>query len=273
MHIVAAIQMNSSADVEVNLNKAEGLIKQAAAQRAKLVVLPENFAFMGADANAQLAIAESFGDGPLQTFLSEQAKKHKVWLVGGTIPIKAEEPARVYSSSLLFNEQGELVARYNKLHLFDVTLVESNESYRESDYICPGDSVCVVDTPVGKVGMAVCYDLRFPELFRKMHEQNVEVIVLPSAFTETTGRAHWQILLRARAVENLSYIVAPDQAGTHASGRRTWGHSMILDPWGNVQRCLTSGVGVAFGEVDPYRQKSLRDSFPSIEHRRIKCEL
>ena len=230
MSVVAAVQMASGPNVKANLEEAEKLIKTAVQQDAELVVLPENFAIMGLSEMDKVAIAETAGEGPIQQFLSQQANKYGIWIVGGTIPLESGVAGKVYSTSLLYNDSGEMVARYDKLHLFDVLLEDSNESYNESETIESGDDIVVVDTPFGKLGMAVCYDLRFPELFRAMADVGMEMCVLPSAFTSLTGRAHWESLLRARAIENLCYMVAPDQGGYHKNGRETYGDSMIVDP-------------------------------------------
>ena len=211
MSKVAAIQMASGPNVKANLAEAEKLIKIAVQQEAELVVLPENFAIMGTAETDKLKVAEKFGSGLLQDYLKEQAVKHKIWLVGGTIPLLSNEAGKVYAACLLFNPQGEMVARYNKIHLFDVTIEANDESYTESETIMAGDEVVVVDTPFGRLGLAVCYDLRFPELFRAMVDQGMEICTLPSAFTSLTGRAHWESLLRARAIENLAFMIASDQ--------------------------------------------------------------
>ena len=269
MSVVAAVQMASGPNVTANLEEAEKLIKTAVQQDAELVVLPENFAIMGLTEVDKVAIAEAAGDGPIQQFLSQQADKHDIWIVGGTIPIESSVTGKVFSSSLLYDSSGEMVARYDKIHLFDVVLEDSNESYNESETIEPGDDVVVVDTPFGKLGMAVCYDLRFPELFRAMADLGMEVCVLPSAFTNLTGRAHWESLLRARAIENLCYLVAPDQGGYHKSGRETYGDSMIIDPWGVVLNRLPHGTGVVVSEIDLERLRTTRQNFPALRHKRL----
>ena len=273
MSVVAAIQMASGPNVKANLEEAEKLIKTAVQQDAKFVVLPENFAIMGLTEVDKVAIAETAGDGPIQQFLSQQAKRHNIWIVGGTIPIESGVPGKVYSASLLYNDSGEMIARYDKIHLFDVVLEDSNESYNESETIESGDDVVVVDTPFGKLGMAVCYDLRFPELFRAMADVGMEVCVLPSAFTNLTGRAHWESLLRARAIENLCYMIAPDQGGYHKSGRETYGDSMIIDPWGVVLNRLPHGTGVVVSDVDLEKLRRTRKNFPALQHRRLDCRI
>ncbi len=273
MSVVAAVQMASGPNVKANLEEAEKLIKTAVQQDAELVVLPENFAIMGLSEMDKVAIAETAGEGLIQQFLSQQASKHGVWIVGGTIPLESGVTGKVYSASLLYNDSGEVVARYDKIHLFDVVLEDSNESYNESETIESGDDIVVVDTPFGKLGMAVCYDLRFPELFRAMADVGMEICVLPSAFTSLTGRAHWESLLRARAIENLCYMVAPDQGGYHKSGRETYGDSMIVDPWGVVLNRLPHGTGVVVSEIDLEKLRKTRKNFPALQHKRLDCKI
>jgi nitrilase len=265
--------MASGPNVKANLEEAEKLIKTAVQQDAELVVLPENFAIMGLSEMDKVAIAETAGEGPIQQFLSQQANKYGIWIVGGTIPLESGVAGKVYSASLLYNDSGEVVARYDKLHLFDVVLEDSNESYNESETIESGDDIVVVDTPFGKLGMSVCYDLRFPELFRAMADVGMEVCVLPSAFTSLTGRAHWESLLRARAIENLCYMVAPDQGGYHKNGRETYGDSMIVDPWGVVLNRLPHGTGVVVSEIDLEKLRKTRKNFPALQHRRLDCKI
>lgn len=260
---VAAIQMASGPNVEGNLGEARRLIANAAKQGAKLVVLPEFFAIMGLAEQDKLEVREQPGRGPIQAFMSEIARQHKIWLVGGSIPLAASAPDKVRNTCLVYNELGEQVARYDKIHLFSLSL--GNESYDEAATIEPGDQVVVVDSPFGRIGLAVCYDLRFPELFRAM--KDVDIIVLPAAFTETTGKMHWELLVRARAVENLSYVIASAQGGYHVNGRETHGHSMIVDPWGRVLDVLPRGSGVVIASVNPSYQASLRGSLPALKHR------
>jgi predicted amidohydrolase len=267
--VVAAVQMASGPNVKANLEEAERLIKTAVQQDAELVVLPENFAIMGLTEADKVAIAETPGDGQIQQFLSQQAQKRGIWIVGGTVPIESGVTGKVFSASLLYNDSGEMVARYDKLHLFDVVLEDINESYNESETIEPGDEVVVVDTPFGKLGMAVCYDLRFPELFRTMADLGMEICVLPSAFTNLTGRAHWESLLRARAIENLCYMIAPDQGGYHKNGRETYGDSMIVDPWGVVLNRLPHGTGVVVSSIDLEKLRKTRQTFPALRHKRL----
>ena len=273
MSVVAAVQMASGPNVKANLEEAEKLIKTAVQQEAKLVVLPENFAIMGLSEVDKVAIAETAGEGPIQQFLSQQASKHGIWIVGGTVPIESSVTGKVYSASLLYNDSGDIVARYDKIHLFDVMLEDSNESYNESETIESGNDVVVVDTPFGKLGMAICYDLRFPELFRAMADVGMEICVLPSAFTSLTGRAHWESLLRARAIENLCYMIAPDQGGYHKNGRETYGDSMIIDPWGVVLNRLPHGTGVVVSDLDLEKLRKTRKNFPALQHKRLDCRI
>jgi len=260
---VAAIQMASGPNVMGNLNEARRLIAEAAEQGARLVVLPEFFAIMGMSEQDKIDAREQPGQGTIQSFLSETARRHNIWLVGGSIPLAASAPGKVLNSCLVFDEQGEQVARYDKIHLFSLEL--GNEHYDEARTIEPGNQVVVLDSPFGRIGLAVCYDLRFPELFRAM--KNVDIIVLPSAFTETTGKMHWEVLVRARAVENLAYVIAAAQGGYHVSGRETHGNSMIVGPWGRVLDRLPRGSGVVIAEVNPSYQASLRASLPALTHR------
>ncbi|MEO8331561.1 MAG: carbon-nitrogen hydrolase family protein [Gallionella sp.] len=266
---VAAVQMASGPNVTGNLSEARRLIAKAVEQGARLVVLPEFFAIMGMGEKDKIAVREQPGQGPIQAFLSETARKHKIWLVGGSIPLVAKSPDKVLSSCLVFDEHGEQVARYDKIHLFGLEL--GNESYDEARTIEPGNQVVVVDSPFGRIGLAICYDLRFPELFRSM--KNVDIIVLPSAFTETTGKMHWEVLVRARAIENLSYVIAAAQGGYHVNGRETHGNTMIVDPWGRVLDRLPRGSGVVIADVNPTYQASLRKSLPALTHRVLySCE-
>jgi len=269
---VAAIQMASGPNVKANLAEAEKLIKIAVQQQAELVVLPENFAIMGTSETDKVKIAETFGSGLLQDYLRDQAINNNIWLVGGTIPILSKESGKVFAACLLYNPQGEVVARYDKIHLFDVTIEATNESYTESETITPGDRIVVVDTPFGRLGLAVCYDLRFPELFRAMVEQNMEICALPSAFTSLTGKVHWESLLRARSIENLSFIIAADQGGYHVGGRETHGDSMIIDPWGLVLNRLPHGTGVVVSNIDIEKLEHTRKMFPALKHKRFSCK-
>jgi len=218
---LAAIQMVSTRTVRKNLQAAQQLITKAVNEAAELVVLPENFALMGQTEKDKLDCAEVEGDGPIQEFLSTQARESSVWVVGGTVPLKSRLKSKIVAACLVYNDKGQQVARYDKIHLFDVMVPGSSESYRESDTIEKGTLPVVLDSPVGRLGLAICYDIRFPELFREMLDGGLDVIALPAAFTAKTGKAHWEILLRARAIENQCYLVAANQGGRHANGRRT----------------------------------------------------
>jgi nitrilase len=266
---VAAIQMATSPNVSANLLEAERLISEAADAGAGLVVLPENFAFMGEQDQEMLTLCEDPNDGPLQSFLSQMAKRYGVWLVGGTIPLRASKGGKVRAACLVFDDQGVQVARYDKIHLFDVHLVETDERYVESNTIEPGSETVVVDTPFGRLGVAVCYDLRFPEIFRQLLEKGAEIFVVPSAFTAITGKAHWETLVRSRAIENLAFVVAAAQGGYHINGRETHGHSMIVDPWGMVLAQVPRGTGHVCVDLDTDYQKTIRRTFPTIDHRRL----
>jgi len=217
-------------------------------------------------------VREADGEGPIQDFLSQTAKKHAVWIVSGTVPLEANADNKVRAACLIYDDKGERVARYDKIHLFDVSVPETNEEYRESDSIEEGDQPLVIDTPFGRVGIAVCYDLRFPEHFRKLQEQGVDIVIVPSAFTAETGAAHWEVLLRARAIENLCYIIAPNQGGFHLNGRKTFGHSMVVDPWGVILDCYKTGAGFVSAEIDLQQLAKVRASFPVLDHRHFFCK-
>ena len=270
--VAAVIQMTTSPDVEANLAAARGLLERAHAQGAGLAALPENFAIMGRKEADKVAVAEIAGEGPIQAFLGHTARELGMWIVGGTIPLRDEaEQGRVAAASLVFDERGRNVARYDKIHLFDVDIPGREERYRESATVVPGVQPMVTTTPLGRLGMAVCYDVRFPELFRVLQAQGAEVFSLPSAFTAPTGRAHWELLVRARAVENLCYVLAPAQSGTHENGRETYGDSMIVDPWGHVvARVAEAGPGLAVAEIDRTLQHELRGRFPALAHRKFQ---
>jgi len=268
---IAAIQMASGPNVNANLIEVGRLISLAANDGAKLVVLPENFAIMGMKEQDKVKIREPQNQGPIQNFLAEQAKKHKIWLVGGTIPLEAEDSSKVRAACLVYSDKGEMVARYDKTHLFDVHIYQSSERYNESETIEPGDKVVVIDTPFGKLGLAICYDLRFPELFRSMADKGAELIALPSAFTAVTGKAHWEVLIRARAIENLSYIIAAAQGGYHLNGRESYGDSMIVDHWGQILDRLSSGSGYVIAQYDREQIRKVRKNFPVLEHRKMTC--
>jgi nitrilase len=260
---VAALQMVSTPSVAENLAAAGDLIAAAASQGAQLVALPEYFCVMGLNERDKVGLREPYGDGPIQAFLAETAKRHGVWIVGGTVPLECADPGRVRNSSLVFDAAGKCVARYDKIHLFGLDLGE--ERFREANTIEAGDTPVAVDTPAGRLALSVCYDLRFPELYRAMAP--MDLIAVPSAFTATTGRAHWETLLRARAIENLAWVIAPAQGGTHPSGRRTHGHSMIVNPWGEVVAERPEGAGVVIADVDPIYTQRMRASLPALTHR------
>ena len=259
---IAAIQMCSSHIVDDNLKLAENLISEAAKNNANIVVLPEMFAIMGALPKDKVLVKETFGDGKIQNFLSEQGKINNIWIVGGTIPIECNDINKVRAASLVFNNKGNCVARYDKIHLFDVTISE-NEKYKESETTEPGTEIVVVDTPFGKLGLGICFDVRFPELFRCLSEKGAEIIALPSAFTISTGQAHWELLARSRAVENFCYVVGACQGGTHSNGRKTYGNSIIVEPWGNIA-AKKEGVesGVIYSAIDLNKIDEARKSIP-----------
>jgi len=268
---IASIQMTSTGDIEQNLKMVADFIQQAAVQGAHLVVLPEMFALMGMNPTEKCKYRETEGHGPIQDFLSKAAKQNQLWIVGGTLPIAAsQESLRSRAACLVYNDKGEQVARYDKVHLFDANLRASQEAYLESSTTEPGDQVVVVKTPFGRLGLAVCYDVRFPELFRFMHEQEVEMIAIPTAFTYTTGTAHWDVLVRARAIENMAYVIASCQTGAHPNGRRTFGHSMIVNPWGEVIASLATDPGVIIAEINLDHMRQLREDFPVLAHRKWK---
>jgi nitrilase len=270
---VAAIQMTSCADVARNLASANVLLREARTKGARIAALPENFAYMGLSEADKIAIAEPPGDGPIQSFLAATAAELGLWIVAGTVPIRLPEEPRVAAACLVFDDRGRAVARYDKIHLFDVSLPGVDERYQESATIEPGESVVVTDSPFGRLGVAVCYDLRFPELFRQMLDEGVELLAIPSAFTAITGKAHWETLVRARAIENLAYVVAAAQGGFHLNGRETHGHSMVVDPWGTVLAQVPRGTGFICCPLDREFQGSVRRNFPAIDHRRLKCSV
>lgn len=265
---VAVAQMVSSTSVFDNLDKVAQLAKQARKMKAGLLLLPENFAFMGRDEADKLKIAETPGEGPIQDRIRSLAKEMGLWIIAGTIPVKSEG-SRVYAASLVFDDTGQMIARYDKIHLFDVRVSE-HESHQESNMTCPGEQVCVLATPFGNIGMSVCYDLRFPELYRQLIIKGAELFTAPSAFTEVTGRAHWEILLKSRAIENLSYLLAANQGGQHENGRATYGHSMIIDPWGKTLAALEKGEGIITADIDLQRLADIRAQFPTNEHHVMK---
>jgi predicted amidohydrolase len=266
---VAAIQMTSSHVVAENLIAAGKLLREAKDAGADIACLPENFAFIGLRDVDKQQTAETDGAGPAQKFLRDTARELKLWILGGTINIRSESDTRVANASLLIDADGKRVARYDKIHLFDVTIPGRDEQYRESDTVAPGREIVVADTPVGRLGMSVCYDMRFPELYRDLVSRGAEWLAMPAAFTVPTGRAHWETLLRARAIENLCYVVAPAQAGTHTSGRETFGDTLIVDYWGHVASRLEKGSGVVTADIDLAKQADTRARFPALENRQL----
>ncbi len=308
MALVAAAQMNSNDSVEDNLEKVENYVSQASKLGAKLITLPENFAFMGKEEKDKFAIAEKLGMGPIQSKMSSLAKQYHIWIVGGTMPILEErqsseekysfeetlslkqvhhlekeqrdfpstksqqENRRVYSTSWVWDHTGQAVAHYNKIHLFDVKVRPGIEEYSESKTVIPGEAnhIVCVDSPIGKIGLSVCYDLRFPELYRKLLQKGAEILMIPSAFTVVTGQAHWEVLLRARAIENGCFVVAAAEVGQHPSGRITYGHSMIIDPWGKIMALEKEGEGLLMAEIDLAYLKDIRARLPMALHRKIQ---
>ena len=272
---VAAIQMVSGHDIEANLAEAQKLLKEAAAEGASVAVLPENFAVLATSQMIDCGRQEAGPEPVIRAFLAEQARKLGIWIVGGSMPVAkrpdgSEIEDRVRATCLVFDDQGREVARYDKIHLFDAMVEDAHGQYRESDTFEPGEQVVTVDTPAGKLGLAICYDLRFPELFRLLREQNVDWICLPSAFTWQTGDAHWYPLIRARAIENQVWVVAPGQGGQNSERRRTYGHSLICDPWGRVVTEMSEGPGLVAAELDLDQVANLRTRMPVWEHRRLK---
>ena len=260
---VASVQMVSTDQPAQNLASMQHWVAEAAACGAQLVVLPEYWAIMGLGDSDKVALREPYGSSPLQSALAQLAQQHGIWLVGGTLPLDAGVDGKIYNSSLVFDPNGVCVARYDKIHLFSFS--GHNERYCESDTIVAGTTPTVVDTPFGLLGLSVCYDLRFPELYRSMPPLNM--IALPAAFTATTGAAHWEVLLRARAIENQCYVIAAAQGGTHPSGRKTYGHSMIIDPWGTILDELPSGVGVVTTHLNFNHLQTVRSNLPALAHR------
>ena len=267
--LIACVQMNSSDNLDDNLFNVEKWVKQSAEQGAKLVVLPESFAFMGKTMALQHEHAEVYGEGPIQSALQSMARQYSIWIVAGTISLRLDSSDKLAAACLVYSEQGREVVRYDKIHLFDVDVPDADESYTESSVYAPGKQVVVIDSPVGKLGIAVCYDMRFPELFRQQLEQGMQTLVLSAAFTRTTGRAHWHALLRARSIENLRYVAAAAQTGLHAGGRETYGHSLVYNAWGEVLDELAEEEGIVLAEIDLARQQQLRKQFPALNNRRL----
>lgn len=262
---VAAIQMTSGSDVEANLAAAGALIAKAATEGARLVLLPENFGLMALSARDKVAARERDGDGVQQAFLGRMAREHRQYLIGGSVPLESDDPARTRQSLLVYGPQGERVARYDKIHLFRFT--HGDEDYDEAKTIVAGNAPTAFDAPCGRVGLSICYDLRFPELYRVFGD--VALIVVPAAFTARTGRAHWETLLRARAIENQCYVLAAAQTGEHPGGRRTFGHSMLVDPWGDIVASQAQGAGVVVGTVERDRIDDVRARLPALSHRTL----
>lgn len=257
--------MISGPEIVANLFEAERLLIEAARGGAALAVLPEYFPMIGASDSDRLKAREEEGAGLIQEFLSGIARQHRIWIVGGSLPLYANDPGKSRNACLVYDGEGNRVARYDKIHLFGFE--KGKERYEERLFIEAGEDISVIDTPAGRMGLAICYDLRFPELFRQMGE--VDLIALPAAFTETTGLAHWELLLRARAVENQCYIVASAQGGLHPTGRRTYGNSMIVDPWGTVLSSMDKGAGVVFAEIESSRIAEVRKSLPALKHKKL----
>ncbi len=262
---IAAIQMTAGPKVPANLKEAARLIDIAVSKGARLVALPEYFCIMGMKDADKVAVREEAGSGPIQEFLSGTAKRHGIWLVGGSVPLVSSKPDKVRNSCLVYDDSGKQVARYDKMHLFNLVL--GKERYAEEKTIEAGNEVVTLESPFGRIGLSICYDLRFPELYRSMGK--VDVIFAPAAFTATTGKAHWETLIRARAIENLVYMVAPAQGGHHVNGRETYGNSMIVDPWGVVLDRLPHGSGVVFANINHGYQTSVRNSLPALKHRTL----
>lgn len=262
---IAAVQMISGPRVADNLATAGRLIAEAVGQGAQLVALPEYFPIIGAADADRVRAREEFGAGPIQSWLAETAQRHGIWIFAGSLPLTASSPDKMRNASLVFNPAGECVARYDKIHLFGFR--KGDEAYDEASFIEPGDQIVAVDTPFGKVALSICYDLRFPELYRALAP--VDLILVPAAFTETTGKAHWEILLRARAIENQCYVLAVGQGGRHENGRMTHGNSMIIDPWGEILDRKLKGPGVVITDLDHQCIADIRESLPALGHRKL----
>lgn len=273
MNKIAAIQMASGPQIKANLMEATRLIREAAKKGAQMVVLPESFALMAMHESENIDLAEEYGKGPIQDTIRQCSIDNKVWIVAGSIPLKSENSEKANAASLMFDDKGEIVARYNKMHLFDVDIAcedkDAQEHYRESDTFEPGKEIIVVDTPFGKIGMSICYDLRFPLLYREMVKQGAEIFLIPSAFTKTTGKIHWEPLIKARAIENQCYVIAPAQGGYHVNGRHTYGNSMAVDYLGQVHGLRLKGSGIITINIDLQAQKKVRESFPVLKHTKL----
>lgn len=265
MTCLAAIQTNSSDDIDHNLQIADEYIDEARQKGAEVIVLPECFGFMQKNRDQLFQCAESEETGKIQKFLAHTAQKQNVWIIGGSVPLKSSDPKKITNSLLAYDNQGIRVARYDKIFLFNVTL-NNGEMYNESEYTLAGNSLDVVDSPVGKIGLSICYDLRFPEIYRKLTQMGAQILIVPSAFSSTTGQSHWLPLLQARAIENNCYVVAPAQTGIHSSGRKTWGHTVIIDPWGEILVERAADCGVVLADIDLIKLKRIREQLPSLQH-------
>ncbi len=270
---IAAIQMASGPQIKANLMEATRLVREASQKGAQMAVLPECFALMAMHESENIDLAEEYGQGPIQDTIRQCAIENKIWIVAGSLPLKSDNSEKASAASLMFNDKGEIVARYNKMHLFDVDIAcddkKSQEHYRESDTFEPGTDIVVVDTPFGKVGMSICYDLRFPILYREMVKQGAEIFLIPSAFTKTTGKIHWEPLIKARAIENQCYVIAPAQGGYHVNGRHTYGNSMAVDYLGQVHGLRLKGSGIITININLQAQKKVRESFPVLQHTKL----
>lgn len=267
---VAAIQMVSGSDLTANLQSASGLLADAAGRGARLAVLPENFGYFGLDALHEVGAGEQTAAGPLRSFLRDQARKLGIWIIGGTIPIASKGAGKLRAACLVVDPEGMETARYDKMHLFDVDVADAQQAYRESADFCSGSESVCTGTPAGSTGLAVCYDLRFPELFRTLAMRGCETIVVPAAFTATTGAAHWSVLMRARAIENACWVIGAGQGGAHSGSRQTWGHSMIVDPWGGVMAEAGQGEAVITAEIDLDKVTRLRTQMPVLQHMKFR---
>jgi nitrilase len=266
---IAALQMTSHANVIQNLDAVAFWADCAAKKDVKLLVLPENFAYMSMNESDRFRAAENFGHGQIQDFLAQISTQYNLWIIAGTIPIKTSAIDKIHAACLVYNAQGQVVGRYDKIHLFDAEVADNKKNYRESVSTQAGHQPVVVETPFGKIGIAICYDLRFPELFRIMSHQGAQLFAVPAAFTKPTGQAHWKTLLQARAIENLCYVLASGQCGKHENGRETYGHSMIVNPWGEILAEEKNNIGLVIAEIDLEAQKQLRETFPVLTHRRL----
>ena len=266
---ISCIQIASGPNIGANLLEISKYILKSKDMGADIVVLPENFAMMAEKDTMYLDIKEELGSGAIQDYISKEAQKNDMWIIAGTIPIKSSKKNKVYATSIIFDNKGNIVSSYNKIHLFDVNIVETKEKYKESDIFINGNSPVVVQTPFCNIGLAICYDLRFPELFRKLSDIGIDIICLPAAFTSVTGKAHWEYLIKSRAIENLVYIAASAQGGYHVSGRETHGNSIIVNPWGESLATIKNGSGIIFSSIDLKAQVKLRKNFPCLEHKKI----